>query len=128
MKVTLSAKDAGLEREIDTLLSLNRVDITEGIHEDAGSVDGISIAEYAAMNDLGTRHIPARPWLRSYWETQSERVMKAFERLSKINDLPTALEKLALWVERPTTAITSNAPTGRVIPCKPLNTRGLTSR
>lgn len=99
MKVTLSAKDAGLEREIDTLLSLNRVEITEGIHEDAGSVDGISIAEYAAMNDLGTRHIPARPWLRSYWETQSERVMKAFERLSNANDLPTALEKLALWVE-----------------------------
>lgn len=99
MKVTITGKDTGLEKEISDLLSLNRVEITEGIHEDAGSVEGVSIAEYAAMNDLGTRHIPARPWLRSYWDTQSDRVMKAFERLSKANDLPTALKKLALWVE-----------------------------
>lgn len=99
MRVTVKSKDAGLDKEILQLLGLNRVEITEGIHEDAGSVEGVSIAEYAAMNDLGTRHIPARPWLRSYWETRSDRVMKVFERLARTQDMQTALDKLALWVE-----------------------------
>lgn len=99
MKISVKSQDAGLDKEIHQLLGLNQIEITEGIHEDAGSIDGVSIAQYAAMNDLGTRNIPARPWLRAYWETHADRVMQVFERLSKANDMPVALAKLSRWVE-----------------------------
>jgi len=71
--------DLGYEEFKAMLKDLDGLEVTAGIHEGlegegGGSVDESSetIATYAAANEYGTDDIPARPWLRTACDANTE--------------------------------------------------------
>lgn len=66
----VTIKDMGFEafkRELEIAKTAN---VTIGIHEGSGSVDGVTIAEYAAYNEYGTKHIPERSFMRTTFDDE----------------------------------------------------------
>lgn len=47
-----------------TLEELKRLQVRIGIQQGAGSEDGVDLVDIAMFNELGTEHIPSRPFLR----------------------------------------------------------------
>ena len=52
------------KRALDALRRLNMA-VKAGVPENATTTDGESITLYAFYNEMGTQHIPARPFLRN---------------------------------------------------------------
>jgi hypothetical protein len=52
------------KRALDAIRRLNMA-VKAGVPENAKTTDGKSIPLYAFYNEMGTRHIPARPFLRN---------------------------------------------------------------
>ena len=59
--------DRGWGRIKQQLASLDGAGVKVGVQSDAGTPDGSDtpIVEYAFYNEMGTRHIPERPFIRS---------------------------------------------------------------
>lgn len=46
------------------LEDLDKLEVRIGIQQEAGSEDGVNLVDIAMFNELGTVHIPSRPFLR----------------------------------------------------------------
>lgn len=59
------------------LKKLDKLCVKVGIIEGSGENGGVSIAEYAAYNEQGTKNIPSRPFIRS-WVDNNESKISSF--------------------------------------------------
>lgn len=66
----VTIKDMGFEAFKQELEIAQTANVTIGIHEGSGSVDGVTIAEYAAYNEYGTKHIPERSFMRTTFDDE----------------------------------------------------------
>ena len=86
--------DKGLEKIKQEILALSKLSVKVGILENAGSVDGVDIAEYAAENEYGVPgppysengdgvwFIPPRPFVRGYIDSNLEKIKNIKEMLT----------------------------------------------
>ena len=63
------------------LPGLKDASIKTGIQTDAGENDGVSIAEYAAFNEFGTRTIPERSFIRSTADSERRKWNSALDKM-----------------------------------------------
>ena len=99
MKSQLKVNDK-LWKEIKAKIpQIDKVVVKTGIQSNAGENGGVSIAEYAAFNEFGTRTIPERPFMRktfddniSNWNALTERLLKGI--LDNKIDVKSAFELL----------------------------------
>lgn len=73
--------------------------VTVGIHEEAGLHEGSDMtnAQVGAINEFGTEHIPARPWLVPGVNSGNEEYLKIItEAVEKQEPLSEALEKVGV--------------------------------
>lgn len=70
MKATLVNKDLGLKKIYYKLSNLKKLQVTVGIHDDAGMNKGVSVVEYAAKNHYGWG-VPSRPFLAIAFDQNS---------------------------------------------------------
>ena len=83
MKSTLKVNDK-LWKEIKAQFpKIDKAVVKTGIQSDAGENEGVSIAEYAAFNEFGTRTIPERPFMRKTFDDNLANHNKLIERLFK---------------------------------------------
>lgn len=83
MKSTLKVNDK-LWQEIKAQFpKIDKAVVKTGIQSDAGENEGVSIAEYAAFNEFGTRIIPERPFMRKTFDDNLANYNKLIERLFK---------------------------------------------
>lgn len=61
-------KDFGFERIMKEIEAAKTLVVEVGIPEDAGTADGLTIAEYGAYNEFGTSKIPERSFMRSTFD------------------------------------------------------------
>jgi len=88
---TTVVRDYGYRRLVKTLNSLqrqgNNIGVDVGFFEDAKTSDGTSIAEYMTYNETGTENedgtelIPARPFMSTTVDKNSDKYKRAEERL-----------------------------------------------
>ena len=72
--------DRGWQRAIAASRAINGKAVKVGIQ--AGpSNDGVQIVDYAAMNEFGTEHIPARPFMRHTADEQESKLHAYARRL-----------------------------------------------
>ena len=88
--------DKGMKSILAQIVALNKFAIKAGIFEDAGSVDGVPIAEYAAYNEYGVPgppfsengggqwFIPPRSFIRGYVENNREKIISWKEYYFKL--------------------------------------------
>ena len=83
MKSTLKVNDK-LWKEIKAQFpKIDKAVVKTGIQSDAGENEGVSIAEYAAFNEFGTRTIPERPFMRKTFDDNLSNYNKLITRLFK---------------------------------------------
>jgi len=83
MKSTLKVNDK-LWKEIKAQFpKIDKAVVKTGIQSDAGENEGVSIAEYAAFNEFGTRNIDERPFMRKTFDDNLANYNKLIERLFK---------------------------------------------
>ena len=83
MKSTLKVNDK-LWKEIKSQFpKIDKAVVKTGIQSDAGENKGVSIAEYAAFNEFGTRNIDERPFMRKTFDDNLANYNKLIERLFK---------------------------------------------
>lgn len=74
---------------IKQIAALSTLGVKAGIVEGAGSVDGVSIVEYAAYNEFGVPSktkkwkIPPRPFIRGWIENNSSEIKAVLDKLFK---------------------------------------------
>ena len=56
------------------LEDLNKLEVRIGIQQGAGSEDGVDLVDIAMFNELGTVHIPSRPFLRDSVDAHSPEI------------------------------------------------------
>lgn len=72
-------KDTGFKDYENLLKNLQKVEIKVGILADSKNKEGESIADYAIANEYGTDKIPARPFLSSTTDEESEKWQKLID-------------------------------------------------
>ena len=83
MKSQLKVNDK-LWKEIKAQFpKIDKAVVKTGIQSNAGENEGVSIAEYAAFNEFGTRTIPERPFMRKTFDDNLANYNKLIERLFK---------------------------------------------
>lgn len=80
MASNVTIKDMGFEQFKRELEAAQTATVTIGIHEGSGSVDGVTIAEYAAYNEYGTSKIPERSFMRATFDAESQNISNQFAR------------------------------------------------
>lgn len=66
--------DKGLKAEIQHARVLNGRGVKVGIQAGAGAQDGVDILDILIWNEFGTRRIPSRPVLRSYFDENAPQI------------------------------------------------------
>lgn len=51
-----------------------------GLHQDAGSNEGVHIAEYAAYNEYGTDNIPSRPFMATTFDQKRGKIEQEIKK------------------------------------------------
>lgn len=72
-------RDLGWDNIKKDLKKLGKMGVKVGIVEGSGEHDGVSVAEYAAYNEEGTKHIPSRPFIRSWVDNNQEQINKVMD-------------------------------------------------
>lgn len=67
--------DKGLKKFIRELQEAKTLEVVIGVHE-GDTNSGLSIAEYAAYNEYGTKNTPSRPFMRESFDENSSRISK----------------------------------------------------
>ena len=80
--------DLGMGQILANIKELSTLSVKAGILEDAGSRDGVDIAEYAAWNEYGVPGtvqkwaIPPRPFIRGYVDDNIEKIKSMKETIT----------------------------------------------
>lgn len=81
MPVRFEDKDMGYIRIQRDIRSLRDRSIRVGIMGN-DSVKGVSVVDYAMYNEFGTRHIPARPFMATTYETYKDMMVQFIDYLA----------------------------------------------
>ena len=73
-KSSVTDRDLGWKDIKKNLKELSRLAVKIGILEGSKTKDGADIAEYAAYNEEGTKNIPSRPFIRSWVDSNGEKL------------------------------------------------------
>lgn len=68
---TVTAEGRRLEK---MLKGLGRLEVRVGIQEGESSEEGVDLVDIAMFNELGTVHIPSRPFLRDSVDANSDKI------------------------------------------------------
>lgn len=71
MKAALIDKDFNLKKIYNKLSNLKKLELTVGIHEDAGTNNDVSVVQYATENHYGHGNVPSRPFLAIAFDDNS---------------------------------------------------------
>src|SRR4029079_14342138 len=101
--------DRGLMKIIKKRSAMSGRGVKFGIQSDAGSEDGTTILDIAIWNEYGTEkktgeeHIPARPFMRDFYEKNQKPMSMMMDLMvSKVDNgmnVETALDLLGNWAE-----------------------------
>lgn len=80
---SVTDNDLGFKAVKAELEKLRHLAVKVGIVEGTGEKDGVSIAQYAAWNEVGTKHIPSRPFIRSWVDGGGDKIGKAMDAAYK---------------------------------------------
>ena len=64
------------------LEDLNKLEVRIGIQQGVGSEDGVDLVDIAMFNELGTVHIPSRPFLRDSVDAHSPEINAFLQSMS----------------------------------------------
>lgn len=91
------------KRYFAELEKLAKLEVQVGFQEGESSDDGISLAEIAAYNELGSSSIPARPFMRQSFENHGDELQAACDQvnvnLSNGSTAESALHELGVFVK-----------------------------
>ncbi|KUE89123.1 hypothetical protein ASL20_09695 [Cupriavidus necator] len=108
--------DRGLVKYVRDTSRLAGNGVKVGIQAGAGKEpeSGIDILDIAIFNEYGTEKIPARPFVRDFFEKNRAVIGKAMERqaaaVSDGTDAGNAMDVLGLWVEKHQKAHVQQSP------------------
>lgn len=74
--VTTRVIDHGFNAEIENARRLNGRGVKVGIQAGQGAHEGTDLLDILIYNEFGTRYIPSRPVMRSYFDTYSAEIQK----------------------------------------------------
>lgn len=74
--------DRGWNKAIEHANKLARKQVVVGIQAGTGQQDGVDLLDILIYNEFGTRRIPARPVMRSYYDTYAAEIGKESDRAS----------------------------------------------
>ena len=83
------------EKFKQTIEELKRLEVRVGIQQGAGSEDGVDLVDIAMFNELGTVHIPSRPFLRDSVDAHGDEI-NSFLQSTKSNLLKGGSAEIAL--------------------------------
>lgn len=98
VKDRLTADGKKLEK---TMEGLNRLEVRIGIQQGAGSHDGVDLVDIAMFNELGTVHIPSRPFLRDSVDAHANEIndflQSVGQYIARGGSAETALKKIGVF-------------------------------
>lgn len=84
-----------------TIEELKRLEVRIGIQQGAGSEDGVDLVDIAMFNELGTVHIPSRPFLRDSVDAHADEINSFLQStkssLLKGGSAEAALKKIGVF-------------------------------
>lgn len=116
MAVRVKAIDRGLLAYAGKTGKLAGQGIKVGIQADAGKDphSGVDLLDIAIFNELGTETIPARPFVRDFFDKNRKVLATAMERQAEAvgngASPTTAMDTLGLWVEKHLKAHVQQSP------------------
>ena len=72
--------DKGLKKFIRELQEAKTLEVVIGVHKGDTNGEGVSIAEYAAANEYGTKRIPSRPFMATAFDENSDKISRSIAR------------------------------------------------
>lgn len=89
------------EKFKQTIEELKRLEVRIGIQQGAGSEDGVDLVDIAMFNELGTVHIPSRPFLRDSVDAHADEINSFLQstknNLLKGGSAETALKRIGVF-------------------------------
>jgi len=107
-------RDLGWKAIKREMLKAKTLEVAVGILEGVKNGEGLSIAEYAAENEFGTKFIPERPFMRTAFDESKEKISKDMITHGKriVNGMSTTVDVLTIIGQRQASRI-QNVITGR---------------
>lgn len=106
MAADVKVIDRGLAKYVRGMSKLAGRGVKVGIQADAGkdAVSGVDLLDIAIFNELGTETIPARPFVRDFFERNRTVLETAMDRQADAvaggASVGQAMDSLGLWVEK----------------------------
>jgi hypothetical protein len=99
--------DKGYRKLIDKVFKLQKPKVAVGIFEADGQAsagEGVTLIEVAVINEFGGGNVPARSFLRGWFDENKERAQKTLMKLladclEKEGDPKKAIEVFGLWLQ-----------------------------
>lgn len=89
------------EKFKQTIEELKRLEVRIGIQQGAGNEDGVDLVDIAMFNELGTVHIPSRPFLRDSVDAHGDEINSFLQgtkgNLLKGGSAETALKRIGVF-------------------------------
>ena len=76
-------KDLGMRKIMLEFRSANKAELIVGVLEGSKNTEGANIAEYATYNEYGTDKIPERPFMRTSFDENKPKYIRAMEKIAK---------------------------------------------
>ncbi|MBB2918329.1 hypothetical protein [Cupriavidus alkaliphilus] len=116
MGVSVKVIDRGLVKFVKDQSKLAGNGVKVGIQADAGKEPGtgVDILDVAIFNEFGTEDIPARPFVRDFFDKNRTVLAMAMDRQANAvangADASVAMDALGLWVEKHQKAHVQQSP------------------
>lgn len=102
--VTVRIVDRGLDAEAIHARAINGRGVKVGIQSGAGSEEGVDLLDILIFNEFGTRRAPARPVMRSYFDSNRKAIQaegrRAGEFMLKTGAIEPGLNRLGAWMQQ----------------------------
>lgn len=72
------------EKFLKTLEELNKLEVRVGYQQGENSENGVDLADIAMFNELGTVHIPSRPFLRDSVNVNEEKINSFLQSMKQV--------------------------------------------
>jgi hypothetical protein len=124
MGVSVKVVDRGLAKFVKDQSRLAGKGVKVGIQSDSGKEpgSGVDILDIAIFNEFGTEDIPARPFVRDFFDKNRKVIGMAMDRQATAvaggADAGAAMDTLGLWVEKHQKAHVQQSP-GWAVPNAP---------
>lgn len=103
IRTTTRVIDRGFDAQISNARRLHGRGVKVGIQAGAGSTDGVDLLDILIWQEFGTRRIPSRPVMRSYFDTNRAAIDaeadKAATFVLRTGAVDAALNRVGAWMQ-----------------------------